>query len=772
MHLRTALRRLRPAAPFLAGLSLFLLLCRAQAAEPATPLPAVAAAASAPAAPRPVTPPNRPRIGLVLSGGGARGIAHVGVLKVLEREHIPVDVIAGTSMGAIIGGLYASGMSAEDIERELLKVNWDGIFASRVARQELSQRRKEEDYEVTPALEIGLRNGEIKVPLGTVSSRGLEMLLRRYTLPVRDVRNFDELPIPFRAVATDMESGEARVLGVGDLALALRSSMSIPGVFTPTDVNERVLGDGGLVDNLPVDVARAMGADIIIAVNIGTPLAGRESLDSLLGVTRQMISILTEQNVRRSLALLTPRDLLIAPHLGNLTSADFDKTPEFINAGELQALAQLNELRRLALSDEGYAQWTAARPHTEPPPAAVLKFVEYEGSQLTNPKRFEAQMESQPGQPFDAARAERDARRLAGTGDYLRSDYQLVSTPQGDGLVFELEDKPWGPNYFRVGLDMATDFRGRGSFNIKIAHNRHWLDDYGGEWRNNVQIGSEPRWYSEWYHPLNWTTGVSNDWFVSTYGEVSRREFQIYSGNNEVGRYRHTLGRVGVDLGQPWGRWGELRMGLVEQVISDTPEILASTDPALNTTTSSREGGARLGLVVDQLDYAYFPQAGYRFNLAAVLGRQQPVNSETRDFKSLEGEGLVAGTWGSHTLTLLGRWQQANAPNTLGYGRYTLGGFQQLSGYQPGQIEGNYLAFGRLSYYARLTPPALTRGFFAGATLEAGNAWGSRSQVSLHDLRYGMSLFLGADTGIGPLYLGLGYAPKGTAGVYLVLGRP
>lgn len=730
-----------------------------------------ASAAAAPAAARPVVPPNRPRIGLVLSGGGARGLAHVGVLKVLERHRVPIDVIAGTSMGAIIGGLYASGMNAETIERELLKVDWDGVFASRVARQELSQRRKEEDFEISPVLEIGLRDGEIKVPLGTLSSRGLEVLLRRYTLPVRNIEDFDALPIPFRAVSTDMETGEARILRSGDLALALRSSISVPGVFAPIEVNERILGDGGLVNNLPVDVARAMGADIVIAVNIGTPLAGRDTLGSLLGVTTQMINILTEQNVQRSLKSLGPRDVLLAPGLAGLTSADFAKTRELIAAGELQTESKSAEFARLSLDEEGYRRWAASNPATSQP-VAMLNFVEFEGSDSTNPQRFAAQLESQPGRPFDTAAAERDARRLAATGDYLRADYQLVNTPQGDGLVFELEDKPWGPNYFRIGLDMSTDFRGRSAFNIKIAHNRHWLDSSGSEWRNRFQIGERPRWFSEWYHPLNWTLGLSNDWFVSTYFDVNRRSYQVYTDGREVGRYRNTLGRIGVDLGQPWGRWGELRMGLLHQVVRDSPELVALSNAGANDVVSTRETGLRAALAVDQLDYAFFPQSGYRFTLNTVLGRQRPSNGEEKSFTSFEGEGNLARTYGRHTLALLGRWQQANAPTAAGRGRYTLGGFQQLSGYQPGEIEGNYLAFGRLTYYARLTPPALTRGFFAGMSLETGNAWGGRTQMNVDDLRHGMSLFLGADTGLGPLYFGIGYAPKGTYGVYLFLGRP
>ncbi|WP_395693959.1 patatin-like phospholipase family protein [Piscinibacter sp.] len=720
-------------------------------------------------------PAERPRVGLVLSGGGARGLAHVGVLKLLEREHVPVDVITGTSMGAIIGGLYASGMSAAQLEAELLKVDWGSVFASRVDRQLLSQRRKEEDFEISPVIEIGMHEGELRAPLGALSGRGLETLLRRYTLPVRDVRNFDALPIPFRALATDMESGKPVVLSQGDLALALRSSMSVPGVFAPTEVDGRILGDGGLVDNVPVDVARAMGAEVLIVVNIGTPIAGRETLGSVGGLTAQMINILTEQNVQRSLASLGAKDVLIAPELGKLTSSDFERTRELIAAGERGSEPLAARLAALALPEAAYAQWRAARPQPGKPEARVA-FIRFEGTELTNPQRFAAQLESRPGQPFDSAKAERDARRLAASGDYLRADYLLVSSAEGDGLVFDLEDKPWGPHYFRIGLDLATDFRGGSGFNVKISHNRHWLDANGSEWRNQVQIGEVPRWYTEIYHPLNWTLGLSNDWFVSAYAEALRRDITRYDNDSGavVSLYNRKSGTLGIDLGQPWAELGELRMGLTLRLERTTPEVVTTALSSGDGPSTVRETGLRVAAVVDQLDFANFPTRGYRFDAEAVGGRRGRSESNAReDFTRLEAEGTLARSWGQHTLNLYARVQRTPQDSLSALGRYTLGGFHQLSGYRSGQLDGNSVVFTRLTWYRRsLTAPVFTRGFFVGATLEAGNAWARWSEVRARELRSGMSAFLGADTGLGPVYFGLTYAPQGSAGLYLFVGRP
>jgi NTE family protein len=721
-------------------------------------------------------PAQRPRLGLVLSGGGARGLAHVGVLKVLERERIPVDVITGTSMGAIIGGLYASGMSADAMERELLPLAWDRVFASRVERQHLSQRRKEEDFEFSAVLEMGMRDGEFRVPQGTFSSRGLEILLRRYTLPVRQIRDFDRLPTPFRAVATDMETGRQVVLAEGDLALALRSSMSVPGLFSPVEWKERILGDGGLVNNLPVDVARSLGAQRLIAVNVGTPLSGRASLGTLVGVTTQMINILTEQNVQRSLASLWEDDVLITPELGQLGSADFDKSRELIEQGVRAAQALLERLRPMALSPEDYAQWQAQRRGSKPPAFKPrIEALAFEGSEQTRPERLAAQLESRPGQDFDPARAERDARLLASSGDYVRVDYHLEERPGGETLVFGMEDKPWGPNYFRVGLDLSTDFSGESSFNLRVSHNRHWLTPTGTEWRNQLNLGQTPRLYSELYQPLTLRVGKTADWFLSGWGTLERRNLSIYepdSGQN-LARVSRSSGTVGLDLGQPWGQWGEVRLGVFSEAWRFKPEMVLIDPIPGQLETTWRETAWRLKAVVDQLDYADFPQRGYRLTLDAVNGHVRGQGQQRGQSRRVELQASGAYSLGRNTFNAHLRLFDSKQPETSTQGPYTLGGFQQLSGYKPGQLLGNTLVFARAGYYRRLSEtPLLTRGLFIGGSLEAGNAWNSRRDARGSDLRHAMSLFIGADTGLGPLYLGLGHAPEAGTALYLFIGRP
>ena len=720
---------------------------------------------------------QRPRIGLVLSGGGARGLAHVGVLKMLEREHIPIDVIAGTSMGAIVGGLYASGMSAAQIETQLMMIKWDEVFANRVERPLLSQRRKEEDFQFSPVLEFGMREGELRAPLGALSGRGLETLLRRYTMPVRDVHDFSRLAIPFRAVATNMETGAPVILTQGDLALALRSSMSVPGVFAPTELDGLILGDGALVDNLPIDVARDMGADVVIAVNIGSPLAARETLASVGGLTGQMISILTEQNVQRSLALLKPVDVLITPDLGTLAAGDFDKTRELIDRGQAGVQPQLQRLAALAMDASAYRQWQAL--HSAPAVEDVrIGFIRFEGSKLTSPKRFADQLESAPGEVFDQLKAERDALQLAASGDYTRSDFRLLRTPEGEGLLFDLEEKPWGPNYFRVGLDLFTDFRGDSAFNIKVIHNRRWLNSTGTEWRNFAQIGQTPRLFTELLHPLNLFKGLGSDWFVAAYAEAQRRELTVYDADSghQRGRFTRSQGRLGLDLGQPWGKFGELRLGLSYVAFHTRPDLISAEAQDSVESVRGHETGVRLAAILDQLDYVNFPTRGYRLEATAITGKRQLSQpSHREDFTRVELDGTAAISFGHTTLNTYFSAQSAggNDLSKLDRYSYTLGGFHRLSGYRQDQLAGSQVLLGRLMAYHRLdTMPLLTRGFFMGGSLEAGNAWQRERDVSLSDLRFGSSLFVGADTALGPLYLGLTYAPRGETALYLYLGRP
>ncbi len=722
------------------------------------PLPSVAQGTSA---------SERPRVALVLSGGGARGFAHVGVLKALQAAQVPVDMIVGTSMGAIIGGLYASGMKADDLEREILAVDWGGLFNSREPRQLLSQRRKEEDFELSPVLQLGFRNGEFLLPTGAVSSRSLEVLLRRYTLSTRHLASFDQLPTPFRAVATDMETGLAVVMDRGDLAAALRASMSVPGVFSPLSINDRIL-----------DVARAMGAEVIIAVNIGTPLAGRDTLGTVLGVTTQMVNILTEQNVQASIATLTPKDLLLAPQLGKLTSSDFDKAEALVKIGHEYAGTVSEALARFAVDEPRYARWVTSRSAqalANADQVGRIGAIRFEGVSEERATRLARALDTEPGQRVDVPKLEADLQKLSAAGDYERIDYTLTRREDNgtEDLTINLRENAWGPNYLRVGLDLRTDFQGEGAFNLRISHNRHWLNESGAEWRNRVQLGETVGLYSEIHQPM----GMNSERFVAAYVDASINKVELFSDEGDALALVQRQGvKVGADLGWPIGlrgTIGEARLGLVASARRAKPELISAAVPVTTQTVRWTERGVRAAVMADQLDFANFPSRGYRAQAELTLGRRDVDGGATTDFTRLDSTFTAVKSWGAHTFNLGGRLAYTNQIPLAAIDEYSLGGFQNLSGYRTAQVAGNYLLFGRLTYYQRLASSAgVARALFVGGSLEAGNAWTERSDITLRQLRGAGSLFVGADTGIGPLYLSIVSAPRGYTGLYLFLGRP
>ncbi|MEN9844183.1 MAG: hypothetical protein RLZZ612_2012 [Pseudomonadota bacterium] len=722
--------------------------------------------------------PKRPRIGLVLSGGGARGFAHIGVLKALEKARVPVDVVVGTSMGAIIGGLYASGLDPHTLEAELMGIAWTDLFNRRAPRQSLSQRRKEDDFELSPVLHIGFKEGEFRVPTGVVSSRSLEWLLRRYTLHTRHAASFDALPTPYRAIATDMETGEAVVLGQGDLAAALRASMSVPGVFAPLELDGRILGDGGLVNNLPVDVAREMGVDVVIAVNIGTPLAGRDTLNSVLGISTQMINILTEQNVQRSMAMLTRQDLLLIPPLGQHTSADFDKAPAIVELGHAYAETVQAALERFAVSEADYAAWQLQRHAHVPPLPQSLAFVRLEGVGAEQASHLQRLLDTKVGTRLDLPTLETDLQQLSATGDFEQVDYHLHPDPgtTEEGLVIRLKDGALGPHQFRLGLDWHTDFAGDAGFNLRLKHKRLNLTPSGTELHTQLEIGSSMGLRTGLIHP--W--GSEREHFVSAYASTHQTRVQLYapSGSALAQFNRHTI-EAGADRGGILGRGGSLGEwrvgGFVSRHVAEPELVQGRTD--LNAARWT-EWGLRSSLVLDRLDYANFPQSGYRLKLEATSGLRrssvgQTTPLSTRSFRRVALEGTQVMAWGPHIFNLHTRLGRSSEIPNGALDEYSLGGFHQLSGYKIGQVAGNYLALLRLGYYRRLTyNPGLARALFIGGTLEAGNAWRQSSDIDFKRLKTSYSLYIGADTGLGPMYFALVHGKGQASGFYLFMGRP
>jgi len=712
----------------------------------------------------------RPKIGLVLSGGGARGITHIGVLKVLEQLRIPVDYIAATSMGAIVGGLYASGMSPAEMEKQITTVSWPTLLSDSPPRRDVGFRTKEEDAKFPLAFEIGFRDGEFRAFKGALSGSNLELFLHELTRSVDNVSTFDQLPIPFRAIATDMVTGEEVIFDRGPIYRAMRASMSVPGMFTPVEIDHHILGDGGLVNNLPVDVVRKMGADIVIAVNIGTPLMSRDQLSSMVGYTAQTINILTEQNVRAQLASLGPSDILISPHLGELTFIDFTKAAQFIALGEKAAEGMREKLAALSESATTYIAFQASLLVPVEQIPKTLDFIRIEGSQYANPQVLEDQMQTQVGKPFSLTVLEKDLSRLYGRGDFEQIDYRLMQDKNEEGLIINVTDKSWGPNYLRFGLSLNTDLQGDTAFNLLVGHKRAWLNSYGAEWINEVALGTVNRYATEFYQPLT----IGNFVFASAHGLIERAPQYVFQGNQRLAEYSVLTETAGADIGTPLSTFGEVRLGYLWTHQRGNPTIAVPGFPSAIST----ESGARLLLRWDGLDNPYFPRRGIKFVGEVFAGSNHQSAEGISDYTSTGQRGSVyANAAFSATpidfFNVAVRGGAIHNERTDIINNLTLGGFLNLSGLRTDQLDGRYMALGRVVYYHQIgSLPIIGRGIFAGGSIEAGNVWQQRNDVSASGLITAGSVFLAADTWIGPFYFAYGRASGGQSSFYLYLGRP
>lgn len=718
----------------------------------------------------PPEPRSRPKIGLVLSGGGARGMTHVGVLQVLHRLRIPIDYVAATSMGAIVGGLYASGMSPDEMERQLEGVNWTTLLSDSPPRRDVGFRRKEELAAFPLSLEVGFRDGKFKTFKGALSGSNLELYLHELTRNVDNISDFDRLPIPFRAVATDMVSGKEVIFDKGRLYQVMRASMSVPGMFAPVEIDGQIFGDGGLVNNLPVDVVRRMGADIVIAVNIGTPLMTREQLSSVVGYASQMVNILTEQNVRAQLATLRPQDILISPDLGTLTFLDFTEAEKFIDLGVAAAEGVREKLAALAESPVRYAEYLRG---LEAPPEAVpvaVDFVRVEGTRTANPKALEAQMATRPGEPFQLKTLESDLAHLYGSGDFESIDYRLVTEDRHKGVVINVTQKSWGPNFLRFGLSLGSDFQGDSTFNVLAGHRRVWVNSLGAEWSNEIILGKTRRYATEFYQPLS----LGNFMFASAYGLAQRAPEYIFESESRVAEYDLLTETAGIDLGKPLGTVGEVRLGLKWVHYRGDPTV---ADP-IYPTNKSTETGVRLMVRWDSLDHPYFARSGLHLLAEAFWGSRDLTIQGVKIDEDGDSSRLGIAANGAFNLSKHGFLNVAARAGAVNHERadaltdFNLGGFLQLSGLRTDQLSGNYVGFGRAVYYYQLGNVPIVGRMFAGGSLEAGNVWNTRSDVSTSGLIYAGSLFVAADTWLGPFYLAYGRASSNQSSFYLFLGRP
>ncbi len=709
----------------------------------------------------PARPPSRPRIGLALSGGGALGLAEIGVIQWMEENHIPVDRIAGTSMGSIIASMYATGMSPAEIKSFAEKIDWDKAFLPEPGYVDLSYRRKQDRREFLVAAPLGLKHG-LRGPNGLNSGQAAGLLLDRIAFPEAGITSFDDLPIPFRCVATDMQSGEAVVLHDGFLADAVRASMAIPGVFTPVELNGRVLADGGMVQNIPVETARAMGADAVVAVELHYPPGDIGQLGTLVGVLSRAIDVMITQNERRSLALAQAK---VQIEMQGFAVTDYKRVDELVQLGYKAAASQSADLLPYAIADGAeWQRYLEERNARKRAPVKKVDKVVVNGADPDTDTRIQQQLAKGLNDSLDLPDLETQLTRIAGEGQFDRLGYEGFTQNGVPALRVTTHEKTYGPPF----VDLAVNVEGSGvaAFDFSAGTRVTFMDlfHHGGEWRTDLLFGSSDLAATEYYQPIG-----QSPVFVAPYIFASKYARNSFSGLTRIAIFGDERAGGGFDLGFNSGRRSEFRVGyeLFEGKLA--PLVGAAGLPIVHGST----GELRARFVWDGQDSPSVPSRGSRVvatatrvlqspGLAHPIGQLDlqtssyiPVSEKTSLFMGLSGGTTFHGSAGPFQV-------------------FALGGPFRLGAYLPDQFLGNHYAYAALGFRRDLyrLPQLVGRKIYWGGWYESGSAFGtqlnSRGPVVV---RGTFNLGVIADTIVGPIALAGSVSPTGQSRVNFSIGR-
>lgn len=706
--------------------------------------------------------PLRPRVGLVLAGGGAKGGAHVGVLKILEELRVPVDCIAGTSMGALVGAGYASGIPAAELETFLTGIDWKSVVGGLGQRdlEPIEQKRAGVTY--SNDFELGLKDKKLLLPGGVVNTAGIENLLRSYVARARMETSFDRLPIPYRAVATDMVTGSMVVLGSGDIATAMRASMAIPGAFAPVVSGEYILSDGGMVRNIPVDVARELCADVVIVVNLVEPSVKPEKLQTSLQLLGRSTDVMIQANETLQLQTLTDRDVRIDVHMGDIGTADFERVPETIPLGEAAARAMADRLRALAVPGEQYVAWRS-KVTSRQALDAKLADVRYEGLERVNPQYLEQRSKVRPGDTVDTAEISREAQRMSALQEFESVEYRLSGDAAKPVLEWLPHEKRWGPDYLKFDLGMYASEGGDLAFVIFGQHTRTWINELGAEWRNEAQLGYTNLLSTSFYQPLD----VGHRYFVEPRLMVRRTWEDLFFDSERLARYRFNDGGGGLDLGINIRGQAQARVGYryVRRSID-----LDTGSPLLPENTFD-DAGISFDFTYDSRDTPFNPTRGIAATLE-FFDSDDSLGAE-RDWKRAElGLGLAVPVRKDVV------WLSLAGGSDLGEElppdrKFAIGGPGSFPGYELGELRAGSYWSASGSYLWQVKEIMSIRGqaLYAGLRLQAGRAYDRLDFVEDGDV-YGASIYLTGRTMVGPLTVGVGGTSSDSWSLWVAVGRP
>lgn len=686
---------------------------------------------------------TRPRIGLVLEGGGALGFAHVGVLRWLEENRIPVDAIAGTSMGALVGGIYASGESPAEIETLIRGIRWISVMRGTTPYQDLSFRRKEDQRDYPNAFEFGLKHGR-ELPTGFNSGQQVGLILDRIGLPYSEMKSFDDLPIPFRAVATDLVSEKPYVFDHGSLAEALRSSMSLPALFTPVRDDSHLLVDGGLLDNLPVDVARQMGVDIVIAVHLKTAPLDPKTVLSSLGVLERSASVTISVNELRSMQQMEQADILLTADVEQFDTTDYTAFDQIEPAGYQAAQTKSAVLSRLQVDEDDWQRILAAR-NAKRRPVATPQFVEVTGAQGEVLKGLQHELSDLAGQPIDPKELDKKMMDITGLGRFARAGYRETQRDGQPGLEVDAEEKIYAPPLVRPAFVIdGSDYK---NVLFEVGGRITFLDlgGFGSEWRNDFVAGSEYGFKTEYFHPFTSDTG----WFVAAHGIADSSPFFVYHNDKLEGDYRNRLMGGGLDLGYTFGRGAELRVGYESGYRKINEDIGIPVAPEVH----GRFGATSLRYRLERFDDPVIPRQGARLESNFKFFDTAPGTPDVVPTEELK-LGLAERTSPRSSLLFFASGGTSFSTKDTGFPPFTLGGPLRLSAYGPNELLTNQYFLLQPAFLFKLweISPVLKQNAYLLGMYEAGKAYDQKPGET--DVAQDATLGVLFQTLFGPVFFG------------------
>ena len=708
---------------------------------------------------------SRPSVGVAFGGGSARGIAHVGVIRWLEEHRIPIDAAAGTSMGGLIGGAYASGMDAAELETFIASLDWDQLFgASSFAHKNI---RRKADARAYPArLEFGLRGG-IVPPTALNNGEYVELLLGRIAAPYFDLRDFDDLPTPFRTVAVDLLSAQPVVMRSGSLADAMRATMSLPLIFPPVELNGQVLIDGGTMNNVPADVVKAMGATRAIAVNVGD-LSDREGVSyTMFGVAGTTLDAMMRASTRRA---ITAADVVIDVPLEQYGSLDWRRAADLIEEGYRAAEAMRERLLPLAVSEADFESWRRARQARRRTALPAPAFIELDGFVTGDAKRLTALLARHVGAPLDVDAVEQDIALVTGLDRYQTVVWRLIHDGgRGIGLGIQGRVKPYAPPFMMLGVNLenttSSDFR----TTLTARYLAFDVAGSGSELRLDGTIGSDPSVGVELYRPIGPTP-----LFVAPYAGVRRATFNLIVDDAVIARYRQTVARLGVNTGVNLGARSDLRFGAY---VGRSTASIQVGDPGF-PELSGAETGAELVWRLDTQDSPVVPSGGSQSEVRVsrvFTGPDVAVDGETLNFDtSLTQFSATANRFWSlgprHRVFVSGAVGTSFDATPLPTEQFALGRPFRLGAYATGEIRGPHYYVASGGYLRRVgrLPDFLGGAIFAGGWLENGDAFDEWEHAGWRT-NGGVGLVM--DTIVGPVILAGSWSFDGRWRTYLGIGR-